>query len=54
MTAVYSIVDSIAVNFPRIKQVKLLFNGKTAETLKGHLDLRGPLTPDFSMEKKQG
>ena len=54
MTAVYSIVDSIAVNFPSIKQVKLLFNGKTVETLKGHLDLRGPLTPDFSLEKKQG
>ena len=54
MTAVYSIVDTIAVNFPRIKQVKFLFNGKTVETLKGHLDLRGPLTPDFSMEKKQG
>jgi spore germination protein GerM len=54
MTAVYSIVDSIAVNFPGIKQVKLLFNGKTVDTLKGHLDLRGPLAPDFSLEKKQG
>jgi hypothetical protein len=54
MTAVYSIVDSIAVNFPRIKQVKLLFDGKTVETLKGHLDLSGPLAPDFGMEKKQG
>ena len=54
MTAVYSIVDSIAVNFPGIKQVKLLVGGKTVETLKGHLDLRGPLAPDFSLEKKQG
>ena len=52
MTAVYSIVDSIAVNFPGIKQVKLLVGGKTVETLKGHLDLRGPLAPDFSLEKK--
>lgn len=54
MTAVYSIVDSIAVNFPRIKQVKLLVNGKTVETLKGHIDLSKPLAPDFSLEKKQG
>lgn len=54
MTAVYSIVDTIAVNFPGIKRVKFLFNGKEIETLKGHIDLRGPLTPDFSMEKKQG
>jgi spore germination protein GerM len=54
MEAVYSIVDSIAVNFPRIKQVKLMVNGKAVETLNGHLDLRGPLTPDFTLEKKQG
>jgi spore germination protein GerM len=54
MTAVYSIVDTIAVNFPSIKQVKLLVGGKPVETLKGHLDLREPLTPDFSLEKKQG
>jgi hypothetical protein len=52
MTAVYSIVDSISVNFPKIKQVKLLVNGKTVDTLKGHLDLSMPLAPDFSMEKK--
>jgi spore germination protein GerM len=52
MTAVYSIVDTIAVNFPRIKQVKLLVGGKTIETLKGHLDLSKPLAPDFTLEKK--
>ena len=52
MMAVYSIVDSVAVNFPRIKQIKLLVNGKTEEALKGHLDLREPLQPDFSLEKK--
>ncbi|HEX9023354.1 MAG TPA: GerMN domain-containing protein [Geobacteraceae bacterium] len=52
MTAVYSIVDSIAVNFPRIKQVKFLFDGKPADTLKGHLDLREPLQPDFTLEQK--
>lgn len=52
MMAIYSIIDSIAFNFPRIKLVKLLFNGKTVETLKGHLDLRMPLTPDYSLEMK--
>ncbi len=52
MMAVYSIVDSIAVNFPKIKQVKFLFDGKPADTLKGHLDLREPLQPDFELEKK--
>lgn len=52
MLAVFSIVDTIAVNFPQIKRVKLLINGKTVETLKGHLDLREPLSPDFTLEKK--
>jgi len=26
-------------------------DGKALETLKGHLDLRKPLEPDFSLEK---
>jgi hypothetical protein len=52
MTAVYSIVNTIAVNFPRIKLVKLMHNGKDLETLEGHLDLREPLAPDFTLEKR--
>jgi uncharacterized SAM-binding protein YcdF (DUF218 family) len=52
MTAVYSIVNTIAVNFPRIKMVKLTLNGKDVETLSGHLDLRKPLAPDFALERK--
>ena len=52
MLAVYSIVNSITVNFPRIRKVRLMLNGKGVETLKGHLDLREPLAPDFSLEKK--
>jgi spore germination protein GerM len=52
MMAIYSIIDSVALNFPRIKLVKLLFNGKTVETLGGHIDLRTPLAPDYSLEMK--
>jgi sporulation and spore germination protein len=52
LTAAYSIVNTIAVNFPGIKRVKLLLGGKEVETLKGHLDLREPLAPDFGLEKK--
>lgn len=52
MMAVYSIVNTICVNFPRIKKVKLTLNGKDADTLKGHLDLREPLEPDLTLEKK--
>lgn len=51
MTAVYSMVNSIAVNIPGITGVKFLIDGKGAATLKGNLDLRNPLPPDFSLEK---
>jgi hypothetical protein len=51
MTAVYSIVDTVSFNFPRIKKVKFLLDGHAVETLKGHIDLRTPLVPDFSLEK---
>jgi hypothetical protein len=51
-TAVYSIVNTIAVNFPRIKLVKLMLNGRDVETLRGHLDLRAPLAPDLTLERK--
>jgi hypothetical protein len=52
MAAVYSIVNTIAVNFPRIKLVKLTLNGRDVETLNGHIDLRKPLAPDFALERK--
>lgn len=51
MTAVYSIVDTVTFNFPQIKKVKFLLDGHEADTLKGHIDLRSPLVPDFSLEK---
>lgn len=52
MVAVYAVVDTIAVNFPQIKQVSFLKEGQPVDTVKGHLDLRQPLSPDFGLEKK--
>jgi spore germination protein GerM len=52
MAAVYSIIDTVAVNFPRVKRVQLLIDGKPVDTLKGHVDLREPLAPNFNLEKK--
>ncbi len=51
MTAVYSIVNSIAANVPSITGVKFLIDGRESATLKGNLDLRRPLNPDFSLDK---
>jgi len=52
MMAVYSMVDTLAFNFPMIKKVKFLLEGEKVPS-PGHLDLREPLLPDFSLEKKQ-
>jgi hypothetical protein len=52
MVAVYSIVDTVTSNFPAIKAVQFLIGGVVPETLKGHLDLRSPLNPDFDLEQK--
>jgi spore germination protein GerM len=51
MTAVYSIVDTVTVNFPEIKAVQLLVEGAPVDSLGGHLDLKDPLPPDYSLEK---
>lgn len=54
MAAVYSVVNTVCLNYPQIKGVKFLIDGAEAETLTGHLDLRLPITPDFALEKKAG
>lgn len=50
MLAVYSVVNSVAVNFPRIQKVKLNVDGNQAVILR-HLDLSDPLQPDYSLEQ---
>ena len=52
MAAVYSVVDTVAANFPQVKSVQFLVGGVPVKELKGHLDLSAPIAPDFSLEKK--
>jgi spore germination protein GerM len=49
MMSVYSIVNSLVLNFPQIKKVKILIEGKTGETIAGHLSLDQPISskPDL-------
>lgn len=44
--AIYSIVDSIAVNVPAVKRVKFLIQGQEVDTLDGHVDLTRAFVPD--------
>lgn len=47
--AVYAIVDSVVINIAEIDRVGILVNGRPVATLNGHLDLRRPLAPDYSL-----
>lgn len=49
---VYSIVDTLALNFPEIKDVRILVNGKKQETLAGHIDISYPVAPDRKIIKE--
>jgi len=49
MAVVYSIVDSLAFNFKRIRKVSLLVEGNEKETLGGHIGLSRPFLPDYSL-----
>lgn len=51
MTAIYSIVDTVAVNFPQIHRVGFRVEGEPVSTF-GHLDLSRPLAADFSLEQR--
>ena len=51
LMAVYSIVSTVTANFPEAKRVRILVNGEPAETLAGHVSLRGALVPMPSLVK---
>ncbi len=40
LLAIYSIVNSLTLNIPGVKQVKILVNGSDVETLGGHVSLK--------------
>jgi spore germination protein GerM len=49
MLAVYSVVNTAAVNFPQIQKVKIEIDGNKTGILR-HLDISEPLIPDYSLE----
>jgi spore germination protein GerM len=55
MMTVYSIVNSLTLNFPKIKRVQILIEGKPIETIAGHLSLRQPISskPDLIKDKSK-
>ena len=53
MMTVYSIVNSLAINFPQIKRVQILIDGKPIESIAGHLSLKQPIPPKPDLIKRQ-
>jgi spore germination protein GerM len=49
MMTVYSVVNSLAANFPAIKRVQILIDDRPTATLAGHVDLTQPLRPDLTL-----
>jgi spore germination protein GerM len=48
---VYTIVNALTVNLPAITHVQILVDGKEADTLAGHVDLRQPLIKNLAWVK---
>lgn len=48
MLTIRSIVQTLTANVPDIKRVQFLIEGREADTLAGHLDIRGPIAPTWA------
>lgn len=49
LLTVYGLANTFAVNYPHLRQMRVLVDGAPVATLKGHVDLRQPINPDFSL-----
>lgn len=53
LLTVHAIVNAITANLPSIQRVQILVDGKEADTLAGHIDLRRPLQRDVSLVRQE-
>jgi hypothetical protein len=44
MATVYSLTNTLTINIPEVKRVKILIGGKEREALKGHIGIEHPFT----------
>lgn len=48
----YGVVNTLAENFPYIRQLRILVEGESVTSLKGHVDLRQPISADFRFTRQ--
>jgi len=49
LLTVYSVVNTIATNFPVVSRVRLIVNDQPVTSLGGHVDISRPLPPDMTL-----
>ena len=52
MMSVYSVVNTLALNFPAIQKVQFLVEGAEIESIAGHLSLSQPVSPKPDLIRK--
>jgi spore germination protein GerM len=52
LLTVYAIVDAVTANLPAVRRVQILVDGKEADTIAGHVDVRRPLSRDDSLVRE--
>src|SRR5919109_3591071 len=52
MLTLRSILQTLVANVPEIKRVQILIEGREAETLAGHMDIRRPLDATWVMNQR--
>ncbi|APG28353.1 hypothetical protein A7E78_11130 [Syntrophotalea acetylenivorans] len=48
----YGVINTLAENFPHIRQLRILVEGEAVASLKGHVDLRKPISADFRFTRQ--
>lgn len=51
LLTVYGLTNTLAVNFPHLRQLTILIDGQPVKTLKGHVSLETPVAADFAFSK---
>ena len=52
LLTVYAVVNAVLANLPTVRRVQILVEGREADTLAGHVDIRRPLERDMSLVRE--
>jgi Spore germination protein len=53
LMTVYAVVNAVTANLPKVQRVQILVDGKSVDTIAGHVDMRRPLARDVSLVREK-